>query len=661
MNLIALIKGKLVYKFNLVLLPVIIIGFILSTSLITMSAISSVNKVANFKIRGSASLINKSIESWLLQNDYLIKAVSEQPMVKSVLANESSAEPLNNYFAKIKQLFGFRNIALLNNKGKAIASANSSRLGVDYSTFNYFKKSIQQTTTIIDDPRLSRVDKTPLFTFATQVNSPETSQMGVLFISIPLTDLYENLVNSQQSDPESLAFILTSQCKPLAFPDHKRILSSNAEDSAMFADLCQKNDALVSFIEQEVEYLASVQKIDKAGWYLVSAVEKKALDNISGKLTLIGASIGLIISIIVTIIIIVMFYSISKKLSLADMILNTVSKGDISPKSIDQEQLHQISQRNDELGNIGRSLENLISSMKLQSLSAEKIAEGNLNCEPHISGPEDVLGNAFTKMVNKLKVVLETIHNSSEKVFTATEKMREDSTILSSGAHTQAESVDAVSSSLHEMEMQVSMTTDASIVVRDNAHETVDTASHGQTKMKELSESIEKLNQTGQKISEIMNEITNIASHTNLIALNAAIEAARAGEQGRGFAVVADEVRNLASQTTLAAEKSNALIGETLIQMEIGKTLSEETAATFVSIVKNINQSAEQLDHISEAHQEQNLAASNLHQAITQIETVANDNLKIAEVNFSQIESLSSMSEELIEKAGYFSVNVSKK
>jgi len=661
LNILKTLDTKLVYKFNLLLLPVIIVGFILTTYFITNSAINSVNQVANHKIQGSATLIKKSIESWLLQNDYLINAISRQPLVKSVLAEEIAPDSLNQYFAQTKELFGLRNIALLNNQGLAVASAKSSRLGADYSTFDYFKRSIQESVTIIGNPRLSRVDKSPLFTFATQINIPERNIKGVLFASIPLADLYENLVNSQQSDPESLAFILTAQCQPLAFPDPDRILSIDSSKNAALATLCQENEPIISFVENNINYVGSVNKIDKTGWYLVSAVEKQALDSISDKLTEIGAFVGIIMSIVVAFIIIITFIPISKNLSVADMILNTVSRGDINPESIDQIALSRISQRHDELGNIGKSLEQLIESMKLQSISAEKIAAGDLNFKPHISSTEDVLGLAFTKMVDKLQVVLETIYNSSEKVFEATEKMQQDSLVLSNGAKLQAESVDSVATALHEMEMQVQTTTDASVNVRDKAHETVEKANLGQSKMRELAQSIDTLNQTGNKISEIMSEITNIASQTNLIALNAAIEAARAGEHGRGFAVVAEEVRNLASLTAQAAENSNQLMGETLVQMEIGQKLSDETDKTFVSIATNINESAEQLTHISDAHQEQNLAASNLHQAIIQIETVATENMQIADKTNEQTVSLSSMSEELIKEAGYFSIDTSKK
>jgi methyl-accepting chemotaxis protein len=345
---------------------------------------------------------------------------------------------------------------------------------------------------------------------------------------------------------------------------------------------------------------------------------------------------------------------------LADDVMDAISKGDISLKTIDQDILKKISLRNDELGHIAHSLDKLIKNQDKQAHSAKAIASGDLTIQPHIAGPDDILGQSFMTMVEQLKKVLNSVNISSEKVLAATEKMYEGSKVLTAGAKTQAEAVESVASALNKMEEQVEITTQASMDVRENARETVSHADEGQLKMSELKASIDNLNHTGKKISDIMNNITNIASQTNLIALNAAIEAARAGEHGRGFAVVADEVRKLASLTAEAAEDSNHLIAETLSQMETGKTLADATSETFHMIVDKINFSASELEKVTESHVEQNKTANDLHDAITRIEVVAKDNLTISRKTIEENNILTSMSEELVKTAAYFSNTGSK-
>lgn len=79
-------------------------------------------------------------------------------------------------------------------------------------------------------------------------------------------------------------------------------------------------------------------------------------------------------------------------------------------------------------------------------------------------------------------------------------------------------------------------------------------------------------------IESIIVSIKELADRTNLLSLNASIEAARAGDLGRGFAVVASEVNKLADQS----------------QESVG-----EIAKTIESLVKDIQDSARQVDEIS--------------------------------------------------------------
>ena len=93
--------------------------------------------------------------------------------------------------------------------------------------------------------------------------------------------------------------------------------------------------------------------------------------------------------------------------------------------------------------------------------------------------------------------------------------------------------------------------------------------------MAEMGGAMDKIRASAEGTSQIIKDINEIAFQTNLLALNAAVEAARAGEAGRGFAVVAEEVRSLALRSKEAANKTEALIQESVRQTGEGASTAK--------------------------------------------------------------------------------------
>jgi methyl-accepting chemotaxis protein len=153
---------------------------------------------------------------------------------------------------------------------------------------------------------------------------------------------------------------------------------------------------------------------------------------------------------------------------------------------------------------------------------------------------------------------------------------------------------------------------------------------------------------SSRKISEITVVIDGIAFQTNLLALNAAVEAARAGEQGRGFAVVAAEVRNLAQRSAVAAKEIKGLIEESVGRIQAGSQLVSQMGLAMGEIVGAVKRVNEIIGAIATASQEQSMGIDQVNQAMTQIESVTQQNAALVEAAAAAADSLRDQASELV-------------
>jgi methyl-accepting chemotaxis protein len=266
---------------------------------------------------------------------------------------------------------------------------------------------------------------------------------------------------------------------------------------------------------------------------------------------------------------------------------------------------------------------------------ADKIAGGDLRENIQVESEDEIgrLQASMRAMTERLQQIIGEVRSGADALSSAAAQVSSTSQVLSQGTGEQAASVEETTSSLEEMSASVARNA-------ENSLQTEKMASGSANGAEESGRAVDQTVGAMREIAERTSIIEEIAYQTNLLALNAAIEAARAGDQGRGFAVVAQEVRKLAERAQRAAKEIGELAGTSV-------KVAERSGVLLTELVPSIRKTADLVQEVAAASQEQSAGVSQIGRAMAQVDQVTQRNASAAEELSSTAEEMASQAESL--------------
>jgi methyl-accepting chemotaxis protein len=345
------------------------------------------------------------------------------------------------------------------------------------------------------------------------------------------------------------------------------------------------------------------------------------------------ASLSVLVAFLASVVIALLITrSITRPLAKAVEVVQRVARGDLAARA-------EASGR-DELARMLADMNTMVSNLEATAQIARRIAEGELSVQVPILSGDDVLGQSLDRMVGALRMVVSDVSNAADNVASGSAQLNSSAQSMSTGANDQSAAAQQTAAAMEEMSASIHQNLDsARQTERIATQAALDAAASG-----------EAMNRTQVAIRQIADRIGiigEISRKTDLLALNAAVEAARAGEHGRGFAVVASEVRKLAERSQTAAGEISKLTHDCV-------ALAGDAGGLLARLLPDIQRTAQLVQDIAAASAEQSTGASQINQAMQQLDAVIHSNSAAAEELAATSEELTAQSGRLRENMSFF-------
>ncbi len=233
--------------------------------------------------------------------------------------------------------------------------------------------------------------------------------------------------------------------------------------------------------------------------------------------------------------------------------------------------MQKIAERNDEIGEMARSMQETLSSIGqivggVRKASAE-LGEVSVN----FKNVFDTMAESVAQAENEVGVITTNTMTQAEQI--ASMKTKVDAI---------SDAIEKIIDNIENLANSAELMKNYDKSVEGILSELMVISQKNSIAIENVRQQTEVTNQSAQKIRSATEIIAGISSQTNLLALNASIEAARAGEHGKGFAVVAEEIRTLADQSKESTEQIENVVSTLLDNSNVSVAITKEVSDAFL-------------------------------------------------------------------------------
>ncbi|SHG69476.1 methyl-accepting chemotaxis protein [Massilia sp. CF038] len=276
--------------------------------------------------------------------------------------------------------------------------------------------------------------------------------------------------------------------------------------------------------------------------------------------------------------------------------------------------------------------------------TALDLASGNLTVPQREYGVDEIADTSRTldASIRNLSGTLRGILDSARSIDDASRAITAGNADLTHRSGEQANSIEQTAASILALSATVSSTADTAQQANRLAASASTIAQKGGGVAEHLTRTLAGIGVSSARVMLLLEQAEGMAARGGTLTLNAAVEAARLGEQGGAFAALTGELRALAQQSAGMLAEMRALVAQSMVQIEAGRTAAEEAGFNLADIASSVREVGDMIDRISHASVAQASGISHVNTAIVQMDQVSQKNAALVAQAATAAQSLQS-------------------